>query len=328
MRFYLWGPSGTGKTWLFDAFIRKVNLIDDALAKQRPQASFSIWIDDQLGMRQHRYTLDTQIVPATMDIDYQEYTFHREYLLSDGKDKIKIACTHVHQFMMMDGRGDETTGQLVLDANTEENRAKVLSAHEALKDADYLIVCVERGMRNLDQTDDQNVGRHYVERLRDLLSLNRRPGQEIVICFTKADRYGGKVAGFDAALSRMFGMYGQEVGHLLRELNGTRQEPPHFFVSAVGYYRDTKSGKVTPNFISGGDKLIESESWMPDEVEKPFFKILTEAEKRTIREMKINDSGIWGRIAGNLMSENLRKELISVYVDYDSMMRSIRIRPK
>jgi hypothetical protein len=326
MRFYLWGPSSTGKTWLFDSFIRKVNLIDEALSKQKPEILFSLWIDDQLGMRQHRYTLDNQLVPATIDIDYQEYTFYKEYL--PNNEKFKLACSHSHKFMMLDGPGDETTGQLLVDSNTEENRAKVLSANEALKDADYLIICVERGQRNLDAVESQNVGQHYVQRLRDLLSLNRRQGQEIVICFTKADRYGGKVAGFDAALSRLFGMYGQEVGHLLRELNGNRLEPPHFFVSAVGYYRNPQNGKVSPNYNSSENKLIEPESWNPDEVEKPFFKILTEAERRTILEMKVNNSNLITRLASNAMNDSLRKDLLNDYIDYDVMLKNINIRAR
>jgi hypothetical protein len=317
MRFYLWGPSSTGKTWLFDAFIRKVNLLDETLLKTNPEPVFSLWIEDQMGLRQYRYTLDAQLVPGTADIDYQEFTFHREYLSSTGKEKTKLACSHSHQFMMLDGPGDETTGQLILEANTEENRAKVLSAHEALKDADYLVVCVDRGQRNLDQIDDQNAGKHYVQRLRDLLGLKRNNGQEIVICFTKADRYGGKVAGFDSALSRLFGMYGQEVGHLLRELNHTRNEPPHYFVSSVGYYRDARKGKVTPNYSSGDNKLIEPENWDPYEVEKPFFSVLTKAEIRSLQDKKNEGSSFLSKITGNLMNENFRKELLNEYINYD-----------
>ena len=317
MRFYLWGPSSTGKTWLFDAFIKKVNLLDTALSEYQPDPVYSVWFEDQMGMRQHRYTLDAQITPATPDIDYQDFTFFRKYLLDDVELN-QQALSFTHHFSMMDGQGDETTGQILIQANNEVNRAKVLAAHEALIGSDYLIICVERGQRNLEENGGNNAGLHYVEKLRDLLKLKRKNDQEIIICFTKADLYGGKVAGFDSALLRLFGSYGKEVGNLLREINGNWSEPRCFFVSAVGYYRDINTNKAISNFSLSDNKLIEMENWNPFEVEKPFFNVLTKAEKKSLQQFESPEKNFVSRLLGKGISQ---KDLVNKYISYEQMIK-------
>ena len=278
-----------------------------------------------MGKQQRRFNLDAFSIPGTEDIDYQEYSFHRKYINPESDDITELACSHSHQFYMLDGKGDETTGQIAIDSNTEENRRRVLAAHEALIDADCLLICVERGQNIVDQQKSSiNAGKQYMERLRDLLNLKRRRDQNTIICFTKSDRYGGKVAGFDSALCRLFGMYGREIGYLLRDLNNTENEPPHYFVSAVGYCYDPITGNVIPNFEEGSNKLIDLTNWLPYEVEKPFFDVFTKSEQNSLNSKDFNLFHAEKRLSRFLYANNFRKKLSKAYIGYNVMMNSIK----
>ena len=274
---YLWGPTGTGKTWLIDSFIRKMNLVEQALLslEQSKQTDFQykLWVEDILYNKVIKKSLDSA---PTEDIDYRQYTLHRAIRPFGIQETCEIG--------MLDGRGDETTGQVIEDANTQENRARVLAAHEALKDADYLLITVDRGVRILDEEDEQNAGKHYVQRLHELLTLRRKPNQRALICFTKCDRYGGEFGSMDSALARLFGDSGKEIGELVAELNPRVITFPFYFTSAVGYYFDAHSGKVYPNINSGEGKIVHIEKWNPSNVHKPFFEMLDNEQQKIIRE--------------------------------------------
>jgi hypothetical protein len=295
MRIFLWGPTQSGKTWLIDSFIRKVNLINNVLMERK--APYKIRVENSFGAE-----VEVQALKAlpTESIQYEQYTFHRTI------DETRInnsACSIEHHIEMLDGPGDETTGRLAQKSKTPKAIGLVKRAQTALMNADYLLVTVNPGIYGSNANSENGeklnnpdeAGEHFLERLNALVKLKgRNPKQRVLLCFTKSDENDGGLAGFDAALAGLFSERSREIGVKLRKLMGENvDESDLFHVSAVGYFQD-ENGEKKLNYNPGLNKLIDVPKWNPHKVSDPLFKIFDEAQSNQIRTVD-RPKGIFSR---------------------------------
>lgn len=337
MDIYLWGPSGAGKTWLLNALIRHINLMEIALRKD--ESPFDLWVED---VRDSRRVISSELESAaTTDIDYVSYTLRRRYNIRDKNKHSEItalACTHDHQISMLDGPGDEITGEILLQANTEENRAKVLAANTRLKSAHYLVVIINEG--NVDSRDGKQktrslIGKTFSEALQRLINLDRDPLQKVYLCFTKTDKYQGAAADVPSMLSRLFEKHSDRIEGQLRDLVNFRQgELPAYFLSAPGYYNDPlDNNKLKPNIVNTG-VLADPTCWRPFQVSDPFFDIFDDGERKAILHMPIKPDipglsvlpqAFQERVKDKLVNAQ-RNELLNAHISYGKMVDPSKIR--
>jgi GTPase SAR1 family protein len=314
MKIYFWGPSSSGKTWLFNAFIRRINQINDELTKRYPEYGFQLLVLNEKHASQRINTLNQIDFPTTKSIDYKHYTFSRA--CNNDDELFRLANVHTHELQMMDGRGDETTGTLP-DGATESDRSNIKAAQQSLKEADCLIICVDRGNRAIEG----EAGENYLESLNRLITLPRKENQKVCVCFTKSDLYATDIAGFDATLTRIFGANGNRIGEKLRTLNNSTILNEHFYsVSSVGSYLNDK-GNCVVNF--DGEKVIDEAQWTPVNVELPFFYNFDIAERDILKHIMLIRSNFWEKLTPGKLLEEAKKDLNKEYLSYDQIMRLI-----
>lgn len=283
-KIFLWGPSGSGKTWLLRSFIRKVNLLRTVFRKE--DSAYDLWVEDETGAELEVTDL---IREPTTKTEYQSIAYHRTVAqLEFGEDLFM----NRHSIGMLDGPGDETTGQIERDQNTPENRGKVEQARAALKDADYLFVVVHPGKWALVNPNEANTtldsdkaGEHFLDRLNALLKIKRNSTQRVMLCFTQSDKYGAGLGGLSAALAYLFGPRGKEIDIKLRKLYpaSTRLEPPIHYMSATGYFNDpTKNGKRVSNYDASSFSLLDETKWNPHKVLDPFFDVFDKVQEEQL----------------------------------------------
>jgi Type IV secretory pathway, VirB11 components, and related ATPases involved in archaeal flagella biosynthesis len=330
MDIYLWGPAASGKTWLLNALIRHINLMEVALRKEK--SPFDLWMEDVLD---HRVSCSELESKATTDIDYVSYTLKRRYNIAGESNPslelIQLACTHDHQISMLDGPGDVTTGELLITNNNEENRAKVLSAQTRLKSAQYLIIAINGGIEHSGGTQ-KSIGKIYSDCLQRLINLNPADDQKVYLCFTKIDKYLGTAATAEAMLALLFENNANKIESQLRDLMKIRQEPlPAYFISSSGYYTDME-GSIKPNITSEGT-LADPTAWRPYKVCEPFFNIFDDGEKRTILNTPISEPidksfplipSLKNKLNTRLIN-NERKDLLNSHVSYHNMVDPSKI---
>ncbi len=281
-RVFVWGPIASGKTWLIDSFIRKVNLIEDALSYQAySEDGTELWIEDSSGIRVTKYSLDSG---PTTNIEFDEYTIHR---VSPGIGQHQ-AC----RIQALDGPGGWVTGQVGLASNIQEDDGSDLSYKMALQDADSLLVIVNSGYMGMTASDQDYslshfdpslAGAQFEHALDTLLSSSRKKNQKVFLCFTKSDEHGQGMAGEEFMFGRLFGIHSRSIS---RKLDSLGKNAPVFFVSAVGFFHDPieTNGRSQPNFDPANNKLIREKLWIPENVELPFFEILDDLNQQTIME--------------------------------------------
>jgi hypothetical protein len=284
-KIFLWGPTGSGKTWLLHSFIRTINLLDRVFEND----IYKVRVQDEDGNTLNQKDLTYK---PTISIDYQQDSYHREVNHPDYDPSL---YNNHHTIGMLDGPGDETTGQVAIESYNNDSQAltRVQRAHDALKDADFLFVMIHPGKHRETKkngetaTDPNKAGQHFLERLEALHKIKRRKvTQQLFLCFTQADEYGGETGGLNAALRGLFGNKSDDIAYMLRQLDRSQQGLRLYFMSAVGYFPDpTENGKRKPNYNPGQQVLLRPDLWNPYKVAEPFFDVFDLAQENYLRSI-------------------------------------------
>ena len=288
-KIFLWGPAGSGKTWLFNSFIRKINLL--RMVFKSEGSKYDVWVEDVDGNEIEINELTREV---TLTSNYQEVVYRREVTHTD-LDSNLLSNTHI--IGMLDGPGDETTGQLEVDRDTQENQNRVKAARLALQEADYLFVVVHPGKRALigdgdqQQIDQEKAGEHFLDRLNALLRIHRKETQDLRICFTQSDLYAGGLGVLKSALAYLFGSRGKEIEVKLRKLFPASEstDPPIYYMSSVGYYKDS-SNKRKANYDQTSFSLLNEAKWNPNKVLEPFFDVFDEVQEKHLIRFNTSNS--------------------------------------
>jgi GTPase SAR1 family protein len=326
MDIFLWGPRGAGKTWLLNALIHQINLMEDELRNN--ESLFDIWVEDIMNQRVSCTELEQK---ATTDIDYVTYILRRRYNSEETNRNHELkrsACTHDHQISMLDGPGDVVTGEILNYALSEENKAKVLSAQTRLKTAKYLIVTINGGSPKESESKEEiqrQIGNKFAENLQRLIHLSRAGYQKVYLCFTKIDQYQGTGAKIESMLPLLFGRYSVRIESLLRDLLQIHQGTiPAYFVSAPGYYYN-RQGILVPNYEN--EKLADEMEWKPYGVGNLFFDIFDNGEKEAIKNLELDQPipNLWilpkklQKFINNELKEAHKRDIINAFVSYRDM---------
>ena len=313
----VWGPRGSGKTWLIDSFIHQVNNVQTKLKENESQ--FDIEIRDILGKLVYCSDLEPR---ATMDIDYSAFTVARRFLPKDHsyhEECIKHACENVHELSILDSPGDIITGEILTHAHSAKDEAEVMAGRAKIKSAKYLIVVINSVVRSEEQT--HNPSETFSVNLRRLVNLTRDQRQKVFLCFTKIDENLGPNASLDTMLPLLFGNSSNEVASLLRELISSQQSDiKNYFVSAPGYYYNANN-EMIPNIENG--RLINKNEWEPHGVCKLFFDIFDDCERESLSRLdRTLPTKLPGKILNKVFTELAQaqiKDIQESHISYHEM---------
>lgn len=274
----LWGTTGSGKTWLVEAFYRKIQLMNEELRRIPNFFEFEL-ID-----------LDTdRPVPTdkrpkqkgTEETKYQQYLFVRKGL---GEGLRFDASSHCHRIALTDGQGSlmAKVGDQTLDDKKKQQQRATL---EILKRSGYVMAIIEAGT---DDSGTENTNhKAFSQALKDLRQLLKGQHRHIAMCLTKADQYGTGIEHIPDVKTLVLGRFNADVSDdIFKELTQFKKEDKHevqfFSMSAAGYYEDDK-GERKVNKNPTTKELEEADLWRPEGVEKPFFWLFDLLERAKLQ---------------------------------------------
>lgn len=260
----LWGASGSGKTWLLNAFGRELAWYNE----NDPDFEYSLKdIDDNYLL--FNEPINAVSSPATSASEDYLWTFERR-----GKKKNSRAhqiSSHAHKILVHDNPGDE----LVKVINGEGNNDVVFSALQ--NSTNFILLLDPLNIKDspVGGSTSSELTKSDYERLLGMLVeivLRNNKGVRLAICLSKSDLVKIYLP-TDEIIRVVFG------DGVLRPLNSPHVEKKFFRVSSVGTIR--KHGKRTSN-LSNGQSLDEPDRWSPINVAAPFFWLFEGVERQRI----------------------------------------------
>lgn len=285
----LWGPTGSGKTWLVQSFARR---LQELTARDK---DFTYALVNEAG--QPIYATNPPPVGGTRRIEDHIWFFYRR---PKGVTKAQILSAHAHSINVHDDRGLSTV-ELV-------ERATVMS----ITQSPYVLLMLDPTLlpqiriqltgsppdstptpdQQLLNTESINAPSSdagsqaqiqtqgdYAEKVALLLqTLVEEPKEErcVAVCLTKLDLLGVKKRSPWQLIEAYFG----SSMHQILESYKREIEMEAFSISAAGF----ADGK--PNWNRQTNEVDFPDKWKPYNVEAPFFWLFDKIERR-----RLNSSG-------------------------------------
>jgi len=319
-----WGLTSSGKTWLFQSFIRKINVMNEVLEPQ----GFSLKVLDARGSEQN---IDKLVEKGTDDTEEREYVFVRSCTPGVIKDEFKRSVnTHRHSIIIVDEQGGK------FETNTEGKEAVV--ARRMVSTSDFIILSLDFNPANnsddgtdtvqSDVSKQTNLIVEQLNLLKNLLAKEKK--RYIAACITKVDKLGQEMLvdrynqengqkTIELLLIKRFGEDGAaEILSALKSLEGqpAKHEVKLFSTSAVGYYQENGKSKVNAIKASGAYSLANTTQWLPLGVERPFFWLFEMIEKRRLEYLS-EKRDLFQIIIGR---ENIIQTRLKQYVPYSKLI--------
>lgn len=308
----LWGPIGSGKTWLLEAFARKLFL----LGRQFEQSgNFRLQLLDlqtSKPVRQERGPTRT----GTADTNLHSYLFVRKGL---GKGLVAQVNSHAHIMNIFDNRGRDLVRVIDPYLGTESEIKKGSATRQLLQEIENLILVVDPGITYFEDNPSISGYAQYLEELRYFI---RKRYRRIAVCLTKMDMYGAGLehsALLAPLVSRKFSP--QEADRILFTLRGLvddGHDVAFSAVSAAGYLE--LDSRRAPNIEPIANMLVDVSRWEPVNVETPFFWLLERIERRKLERPS---PGLSGLLNSRIYRNNLVAARRRAYVSYAQMMGAI-----
>lgn len=319
-RIVFWGPSRSGKTWLFKAFLKKIQLLNDKLTgdgfeiKAQEKTTNGVWEDvrniDGLTHEPTQGLTETlyRIVKKKPLLPINGTTNQNLRFLSD---RVNIQS---HEVLLIDNAG----GLFQRGNRGTINQNQVDQALAKVHNASYIILALNSG----DTTTGQG---SLAEDLRELSGiLQGTRGKRIAACITKVDELGQSLIislynrnkdELQGLLARSFGrQYAEQIKAEINVLS-RNHEVELFATSSSGYYDE--NGKKVKNINSTGYELASVPQWNPEEVEKPFFWLFGQIERERLAYLDKDD-----KVFSFLMQKhNILAARKEAYVSYEQLIR-------
>lgn len=274
----LWGPEGSGKTWLINAFCKALTRIETG------DCRFSYELFEVTGKDFASPVL--MFEPSALPTE--EHTVHawkfrrrplRKDLLADQ------VSTHLHDLLVHDMRGAET----ILLA--EEAREVFLSADLILVLLDPTLISGVSASK-----ENQSLGRRlsqleyagYVQQLFDFVLRSSLPRPEIAVCITKLDTLVEPITKENLLVEQ----FGNQMLFVINEFQ-RKFKTEIFGTSSAGYVNESIQ---TPNYDPIQGKLSDTSCWEPRFVEKPFFWFLENIERGKLLQSTSLLDGLFSKI--------------------------------
>lgn len=259
----IWGPTGSGKTYLIDAFVKELQWYN----QRDPEFEYMLTTMNGSTVaptRRHR--------GPSQDIMESHFQFTRR---AKERSEAHLVSSQRHEIIIYDSPG----GALMDALNPGGNRPAAVT----LTNSTGVIAILEAGFQNFSGggygiLTDEAAYNHYLRSLCELLVNNPLPGfpkRHLAVCVTKSDRLG----------SSIFDLKGKEVvetffGARIPATLASYERDLHigyFCTSAVGYYRDR--GEILSNLEPATGTILYPELWHPLNIAAPFFWLFEEVEK-------------------------------------------------
>lgn len=309
-----WGPRQSGKTWLFNAFIKKIQILNSHLSQedslQIEWKRNNNWSNVELG--------ESLKIEPNSDLEQVEYRLLRKMM---ARGLLHEVNNHCNEILIADNTGG------VFDGSKKDDPFAVEQAKQVVRNTRYLILSLNSG---LQENAKQGA---IVENLHELSNIIDRnsPSKYIAACLTKVDTLGGELviefynrnkSELRSLLIRSFGAkYVDDIYKKIEQIkNGGSNQVVLFATSATGYY--IQNGKKIKNLSSDEKSLANPSQWNPEEVEKPFFWLFSIMERERLKYLP-NKRNLFQFFMGNKTIVDSRQD---AYLDYETLVRIAQSR--
>lgn len=281
VKFVLWGPPNSGKSWLVEAFAQSLKKLHREFSKLNTE--LSILVTDKNG-KQVRPQLPLPF--SSEELNVNRYYLKRELTSSSWNRFSTQINMHQHEISLVDNSG-RNLSYSADPYRTEKEKNLFDQAQHILKSnsTKCILLALDTGSITPEQ---------YVKDLKALRDLLDESPRYIAACITKGDEIG--LFDDDDQEAILIGRFGSKFANdicylLTEELPSDGHSVEIFTTSSVGYYR-TENGKCFPNIKKEKEgqnnipQLASEVDWQPIHVEKPFFWLLQNIEQRKIEELK------------------------------------------
>jgi hypothetical protein len=315
-----WGPQSSGKTWLFNAFLKKIEILN----KKLKSLGHSIVTQEQRDGRWvdvgHVEDLIEKPTPGMIE------SYYRILRRRDGDSILSQVNNQCHEILVVDNAGGFFEKRKRNDLTVNE----IERAKEKVKKAHYLVLALNSG-----QQENANDGA-IVENLKELSGYveDGSAGKYIAACLTKVDSLGQELivelynrdkSELRSLLIRSFGVrYVDQIYDALDALKcDDKNRVELFATSATGYYLDSENVK-RQNISSDHKVLADSAKWHPEEVETPFFWLFDRIECERLQYLS-EKGNLYQTIMGKKTIIETR-QATDIYVSYDQLVRLAKSR--
>lgn len=283
-KIFLWGPPGSGKTWLWIAFIKKLFIMNGQLHQS--------W---QINVSEKNANGTPVFLPSlapTLTEEYKQF----DVTLFD----IKNDLTNSFELHLYDSPGVFTIGRPDLISPEQKSSLTVHNVQSQMF-RDTFILALNPGSITVDE---------FIEALQILQTVIQDKRRRVLACLTKADELNPSrdmLENVPMLIRARFGIEaGEKITHLLTQgMLKDGHEVQLFATSAVGYTR--KEGMWVPNISHDNSQLFDERNWFPIGVEKPFLALFEIMADKKI-ESEDDFLTLFSRLIGNFLSPSSRKE--------------------
>ena len=281
----LWGPTGSGKTWLLHALNREL------MWYNQNDPEFDYHLIDRAGDLLPFLAPTIHTLGPTSSFQDRLWRFQRRPKVGREASAAHQISTYTHDIDVHDNSGVKLVDavnnprQHGLTTATLKNAVGVI----ALLDFTLLQTSPTGQSQFLSQGARTELSKgeysQLVQRLCEMIILasNTTPTRYLSICITKIDQL--KVRRPPESLVEP--LFGQQMGYVLRQYQHALQI--RFFVtSSVGYYRPHR--QRTANYDRANGSLIAPDEWEPYNVAAPFFWIFECIERARLSQERFKQS--------------------------------------
>jgi hypothetical protein len=335
-----WGPSYSGKTWLFHAFLYRIKKINDRLEKSMYRMSVldkkgkevraESPIDFGYSDKPEETVIDSSDslgfkIQPTQDKIQGMFYFKRFCVRQDGL--ISRVNTHEHNIATFDEQGMKF--EPIHNKLDEVGVNKRDAAWETVANSRFIVLALNCDLSSNVASSQGNIVRvnSLVGQLRQLKEmLTEQPaGKYIAACLTKVDTLGELIIEFynkeenqaelrNLLISSFGKRYTEEIFMIIDEIR-KKHQVEIFATSASGYI--TKDGKRVRNLGDNRNGLADPTHWEPEEVEKPFFWIFEAMERQRLCYVSPS-ANLFNMVMGK---NTVLEQRVALYKPYSYLLR-------
>jgi hypothetical protein len=272
----LWGPTGSGKTWLISAFAQSLELLNS----KNSNYDFSFVLTDGDGNQIYGYP---PVPPPTQGFEDTTYFFSRVPKLKSPRHQISAS---VHRIVIHDDKGGS-----LLELTTTTSYSSIFYSNFVIALLDPTLV---EGHRKEGFRYTSHEYATLVKTLLEQMTKNKRKEkQNIAFCISKSDTIGASGDSYHL-LERHFGSEMSQVIHIYKQ----QMNIELFSVSSAGNIKQNVG--IISNFDPQSGTLRDISKWMPYGVTSPFFWFFETIERERI---KMSAKGLSGILYGKKREE-------------------------
>lgn len=257
-QFAFWGPSGSGKTWIMRSLAKALTQYNQQNNVTRYDPEFEYKLTDYKDSP--ILSIPPDVTSGTSAAYEEEWRFIRTPRPPYPQKGIGA---HLHVIHLTD-----VQGRVSVEGNERRTNIAINRAQCILMALDYTLIST--GVKSYQE---------YVQDVDNLFGyLQQRSDRYIAVCVTKVDQLNirGRQDYFDV-IDMFFGQV--MLNRLLTYSHDTGAQLRAFGVSATGY---TRTINQDANFDSGTGDIKDKNTWMPHNVEQPFFWLFEQLERQRI----------------------------------------------